>query len=208
MALHPALQLLHAADSVRLERILLQVQQAAHRVPLVHMALHPALQSLHAPHHVLLGIRALSAQLINMEELLQAALDLVVLYAHLECILLQAQQAAYRVMLVDMVLHAALQSLHAPQHVLLVIVALRVQLTNMEELLQAALVLVASYVLQELMHPLEQHLAHHVLLVNTALHPALHLLHVLEHVRLVIVALRVQLTNMEELLQAALDQVV
>ncbi len=141
MALQPALQILHAVERVDLERILLKGRQLAHDVMPADMALRPALQLRRAAEHVLLAIHALPARLTNTEELLQAALDLVVLYAHLECIPLQAQQPAYSVMLVDMVLHAALQSLHAPHHVLLGIRALPAQLINMEELLQAVLVL-------------------------------------------------------------------
>ncbi len=53
--------------------------------------------------------------------------------------------------------------------------------------------------------PLKGHQAvHHVLLVDMDLQTALQPLHVLQHVLLVIHALPAQLTNTEELLQAAL----
>jgi len=61
-----------------LEHIPLQGLQLAHPVPLVDMALQLALQLRHVVDRVRLVIVALPAQLINMEELLQAALDQVV----------------------------------------------------------------------------------------------------------------------------------
>ncbi len=73
-----------------------------------------------------------------------------------------------------MALHPALQPRHALQHVRLVIVALPARLMNMEELLQVALVLVARYVLQELMHPLEQQRVHRVLLDTILLQEQAH----------------------------------
>ena len=66
------------ARYARLEHIPLQGLQLAHHVMPADMALQLALQSLHAPHHVLLGIHALLVRLTPTEELLQAALDLVV----------------------------------------------------------------------------------------------------------------------------------
>jgi hypothetical protein len=73
-----------------------------------------------------------------------------------------------------MALHPALQVRHVVEHVLLDIVALPARLTNMEELLQVALVLVARYVLQELMQPLEQQRVHHVLLDTILLQEQAH----------------------------------
>ena len=118
------------------------------------------------------------------------------------------QHLAHHVLLVNTALHPALHLLRVLDHVLLVIHALRVQLMNMEELLQVALVLVARYARLEHIPLQGLQLAHHVLLVNTALHPALHSLHAPQHVLLGIHALLVRLTPTEELLQAVLVQVV
>ena len=85
------------------------------------MDLQLALKPLHVADCVRLVIHALSDRLTNMEELLQAALVLVLIYALLESILLQARQLA--------------------QHVMLVIHALPARLISSEELLQAVLVL-------------------------------------------------------------------
>ncbi len=53
-------------------------------------------------------------------------------------------------MLVGTALQLTLHLLHVVDHVLLVIHALPARLINMEELLQAALVLAASYVLRDM----------------------------------------------------------
>jgi hypothetical protein len=137
-------------------------------------------------------------------------------------------------MLVGTALQLTLHLLHVVDHVLLVIHALRVQLINMEELLQAVLVLAASYVLQamnamvlqkqyalQVNTPLqEQQPAHHVPLVLMDPQLALQLRYAVEsvqldtillqgnqgvqYVRLVIRALKDRLTHMEKLLQAVL----
>ena len=162
------------------------------------MALQLALQLRHVVDRVRLVIVALPARLMNMEELLQAALVLVARYARLEHIPLQGLQLAHYVILVDMALHPALHLLRVLDHVLLVIHALRVQLMNMEELLQAALVLAASYVLQDMnamvlqKHyalqvntlPQEQQPAHHAPLVVMDQQLALQLRHAVERVQL------------------------
>ena len=169
MALQLALQLRHAVERVRLERILSQGQPLAHHVLLVVMALQKALQLRHALERV-----------------------------RLERILLKGRQPAHHVPLVVMALQPALQLLHVVEHVLLVIHALPARLTNTEELLQAALVLVVRYVLQDMnAMVLQKHYAlqvntllqarqpaHHVPLVVMGLQLALQLRHVVERVRL------------------------
>jgi hypothetical protein len=179
-------------ERVRLERILLRGHQAAHNVPLVVLALQAALQLRHAVDSVRLVIHALLAQLINMEELLQAVLVLVVEYVRLECILLPAQEHVHHVRLVLTDLHAGLQPLHAVDNVRQDIIAPRVRLINMEELPQAALVLVATYVLLDYILLQGRDPAHHAMLVNMALQPVLQLPHAVERVRRERILLREQ----------------
>jgi hypothetical protein len=159
MALQKALQLLHAVEPVRLERILLQEQQSAHHVPRVNMALQAALQLPHALdfaslEHILQGGRQPAHHVPLVDMALQKALQLLHALdcASLEHILQGGLMAAHHVLRVDMDLQPALHLLHALEPV------------RLERILQGG-----------------HQSAYHVPLATMALQKALHLIHALDY---------------------------
>jgi len=141
---------------------------------------------------VLLDTIAHLDRLTPTEELLQVVLVLVVAYALLDILALLHQLISMEELL-PLVQDRDLK--YAPLERILLLVPRHAQIAPLEHILP----LLARQARQ---------LAHHVLLVNTALHPALHSLHAPQHVLLGIHALLVRLTPTEELLQAVLVQVV